>query len=171
MYAPSLVVRPISHKDIPQCIALRTATLGSLAIGHLPPHPTYISSSEASVHHDLAHNPHVHHLKVVDMTDEAQAQILAYAKWEVYPRGRSDLDKLRRPMEADKCVDEYGRLREAAHEYFCRCNGEMGKRGHICEDCVFELHRADSFLGEFVMLTEFVCKCWRCLSRRRGTDD
>lgn len=80
---------------------------------------------------DLHAKPHVHHLKVVHPDDD---QVMAYAKWEVYKHGRPDLDKLRLPMdEADKQMDEYGLLREAAHEYFCRCNGEMGETPHICE--------------------------------------
>ncbi|KAK4547553.1 hypothetical protein LTR36_000510 [Oleoguttula mirabilis] len=57
---------------------------------------------------------------------------MAYGKWEIYPRGRPDLNNLRKPMDpCDREVDEFGRLREAAHEYFCRRNGEMGKHPHI----------------------------------------
>jgi len=74
--------------------------------------------------------PHVHHLKVVDADKENE--VLIYAKWEVYPQGRPDLHKLLQPMKkADKELDDYGLLREAAHKYFCRCIGEMGKRPHI----------------------------------------
>jgi hypothetical protein len=82
------------------------------------------------LHNDLDNKPYVRNLKVVDPEDEDE--IMAYAKWEVYPKGRPDLDKLRQPMpKSDKQVDDFGRLREAAHEYFCTRNGEMGKHPHL----------------------------------------
>ncbi|KAK3634331.1 hypothetical protein LTR56_015365 [Elasticomyces elasticus] len=57
---------------------------------------------------------------------------MAYAKWEIYPEGRPDIDKLRELMDPDDAlVDDFGLLRKAAHEYFSHCNGEMGKRPHI----------------------------------------
>ncbi|KAK1914787.1 hypothetical protein P3342_010776 [Pyrenophora teres f. teres] len=44
----------------------------------------------------------------------------------------ASLEGLKQPMdEESKKVDQYGRLREAAHEYFCTRNGEMGKHPHI----------------------------------------
>lgn len=125
-----LVVRPVQHADVEQCISIRLATLGSLVIGRPPPYPGYAEESEAAVHNDLDGKSHVKHLKVVDPEDESE--VLAYAKWEIYPNGRPDLDKLAKPMDpADKLVDEYGDLREAAHEYFCKRNGHMGKYPHI----------------------------------------
>jgi hypothetical protein len=116
---------------VAQCIEIRVASLGSLVIGRPPPYPGYVQEAEASVHRDLDKNsPHVRHLKVVDAENEAE--VIAYGKWEVYPRGRPDLDKLGQPMDdADKQVDRYGMLREAAHEYFCSRNGEMGKHPHL----------------------------------------
>ncbi|KAH8903016.1 hypothetical protein BR93DRAFT_940938 [Coniochaeta sp. PMI_546] len=125
-----LVVRPVEHADVAQCVALRVASLGSLVIGRPPPYPGYVQESEASVRNDLDNRPFVHHLKVVD--PENETEVMAYGKWEVYPDGRPDLEKLRKPMDqADKEVDHYGLLREAAHDYFCTRNGEMGKRPHI----------------------------------------
>lgn len=126
----TLVVRPVEHADVAQCIALRVANLGSLVIGRPPPYPGYVEDAEATVHDDLNGSTRVHHLKVIDSEDEGT--VIAYAKWEIYPHGRHDLDKLRKPMDpADKEVDEYGLLREAAHNYFCSRNGEMGKHPHI----------------------------------------
>lgn len=125
-----LVVRPIEHVDVAQCIALRAASVGSLVIGRPPPYPGYVQAAEASVRNDLDNRPFVHHLKVVD--PENERGVMAYGKWEVYPDGRPDLEKLRQPMDqADKEVDQYGLLREAAHEYFCTRNGEKGKRPHF----------------------------------------
>jgi hypothetical protein len=127
-----LVVQPATHADVHQCIALRVASLGSLVIGRPPPYPGYAADAKASLHNDIDNKPYVHNLKVVD--PESPDEVIAYGKWEVYPHGRPDLDKLAEPMaEADKKVDEYGRLREAAHEYFCHRNGEMGKRPHLCK--------------------------------------
>jgi hypothetical protein len=127
-----LVVLPVEHADVSQCINLRIASLGSLVIGHPPPYPGYAEESEASVHRDLDSSPHVHHLKVVD--PENEGEVIAYAKWEIYPHGRPDLEKLREPMEkADEEVDQFGLLRRTAHDYFCRRNGEMGKHPHIRE--------------------------------------
>jgi hypothetical protein len=132
-----LVVRSVEHVDVAQCIELRVKTLGSLVIGRPPSYPGYAESSEASVHKDLDNSPHVHHLKVVD--PENEEEIIAYAKWEVYEHGRPDLDNLRQPMEeSDKQVDRYGRLREAAHEYFCSRNGEMGKHPHLRKSMRFK---------------------------------
>ena len=128
----SLLVRPLQHADIATCAALRTATLGSLVIGRPPPFPGYKEDQMASIKNDLDNRPHVHHLKVVDT--ESDDEIIAYAKWEIYPHGRPDLEGLKQPMdEESKKVDQYGRLREAAHEYFCTRNGEMGKHPHIRE--------------------------------------
>jgi hypothetical protein len=126
-----LVVRPVEHADVAQCIEIRVASLGSLVIGRPPPYPGYVQEAEASAHRDLdKKSPHVRHLKVVDAKNEAE--VIAYAKWEVYPRGRPDLDKLGQPMDdADKQVDRYGMLREAAHEYFYSRNGVMGKHPHL----------------------------------------
>ena len=121
---------PVEHEDVSQCIGIRVATLGSLVIGRPPVYPGYVAEAEDSVHRDLDTKPHVHHLKVVDPSNETE--VIAYAKWEVYPNGRPDLAKLRQPMDpADKEVDQFGDLREAAHDYFCKRNGEMGKRPHI----------------------------------------
>jgi hypothetical protein len=82
----------------------------------------------ATIQNDLINKSHVHHLKVVDA-----GQIIAYAKWEIYPAGRPDLEQLKQLMdEQSRCVDQYGKLREAAHAYFSRCNGgPMGSRPHI----------------------------------------
>jgi hypothetical protein len=125
-----LAVRPIEQADVAQCIALRVASLGSLVIGRPPPYPGYVQEAEASVRNDLDNRPFVHHLKVVD--PENEGEVMAYGKWEVYPHGRSDLEKLSQPMDqADKEVDQYGLLREAAHEYFCTRNGEKGKHPHL----------------------------------------
>ncbi|KAJ9604420.1 hypothetical protein H2200_011256 [Cladophialophora chaetospira] len=125
-----LVVRPVEHADVAQCVALRVASLGSLVIGRPPPYPGFTPGQEASVHNDLDNSANVHHLKVVDPANEEE--IIAYAKWEVYNSGRPDLEKLRLPMQkSDMEVDQFGRLRAAAHEYFCRRNGDMGKRPHI----------------------------------------
>lgn len=125
-----LVVRPVEHADVAQCVALRVASLGSLVIGQPPPYPGYVQDQEASVHNDLDNSPHVRHLKVVD--PENEGEVMAYAKWEVYTHGRPDLKKLRQPMkQSDKEVDQFGLLREVAHEYFSRRNGEMGKHPHL----------------------------------------
>ncbi|KAH3908931.1 hypothetical protein HBI56_124270 [Parastagonospora nodorum] len=123
-----LLVQPVLHEDALKCAQLRTASLGSLVIGRPPPYPGYLEDQVETIQNDLVKKPHVHHLKVVD-ADE----IIAYAKWEIYPNGRPDLGKLKQPMdEESKTVDQYGRLREAAHEYFCRRNGgPMGSRPHI----------------------------------------
>ncbi|CAG8974598.1 hypothetical protein HYALB_00004396, partial [Hymenoscyphus albidus] len=116
--------------DVTDCIGSRTASLGSLVIGRPPPYPGYVEEQEASLHKDLDQSPHVHHLKVVDSENGGEA--FAYAKWEVYEHGRPDLVKLREPMkQSDKEVDQFGLLREAAHEYFCHRNGEAGKRPHL----------------------------------------
>ncbi|KAF1960845.1 hypothetical protein CC80DRAFT_513585 [Byssothecium circinans] len=57
--------------------------------------------------------------------DEAKAA-------ETYMSNRPDMDKLKlRLDEASKRVGGFGRLREAAHRYFCSRNGEMGKRPHM----------------------------------------
>lgn len=128
----SLEIRPVEHADAAQCVGIRVASLGSLVIGRPPPYPGFVQEQEASLHNDLDNNPHVRYVKVVDT--ENDEEVLAYAKWEVYERGRPDLDKLRQPMRQDDLqVDEFGRLREAAHAYFSHRNGEMGKHPHICK--------------------------------------
>ncbi len=128
-----LVVRPVEHADVAQCVAIRVAALGSLVIGRPPPYPGYVDEAEAAIHANLDDpDSFVRHLKVVDPFDEAE--VMAYAKWELYPDGRSkeSLEKLKEPMShEDKAVDQYGALREAAHEYFCTRNGEMGKHPHL----------------------------------------
>lgn len=136
----SLLVRPIEPINVGKCAALRTAALGSLVIGRPPPYPGYVDDQMASIRNDLDNKPHVHHLKVVDTDNDDE--ILAYAKWEIYEHGRPDLDGLRQPMdEESKKVDQYGSLREAAHEYFCKRNGEMGKHPHIRES-IFTAQKA-----------------------------
>ena len=61
-----------------------------------------------------------------------EGEVIAWAKYELYRNGRSGLANLRKPMEQyDKEVDQFGLLREAAHDYFCQRNGEMGTRPHI----------------------------------------
>ncbi|KAK3634609.1 hypothetical protein LTR56_015189 [Elasticomyces elasticus] len=126
----SLVALPIEHGDVSQCIDIRVAALGSLVIGQPPSYPGYVEGSIATVHNDLDDKPWVHHLKVVDRS--APHEVMAYAKWEIYSKGRPDLDMLREPMDPnDALVDDFGLLRKAAHEYFSHCNGEMGKRPHI----------------------------------------
>lgn len=128
-----LVVRAVEHADVPQCIAIRVAALGSLVIGRPPPYPGYVEEAEAAVHANLDDlSSFVRHLKVIDPAEEGR--VMAYAKWELYPNGRSkeSLGKLKEPMsDEDKTVDQYGSLREAAHEYFCTRNGEMGKHPHL----------------------------------------
>ncbi|KAL1837286.1 hypothetical protein VTJ49DRAFT_4052 [Mycothermus thermophilus] len=128
-----LVVKPVEHADVSQCIAIRVDALGSLVIGRPPPYPGYVEEAEAAVHANLDDpDSFVRHLKVVDLTDPDE--VMAYAKWELYPNGRSkeNLEKLKEPLsEEDKSVDQYGALREAAHEYFCTRNGEMGKHPHL----------------------------------------
>lgn len=133
-----LVVRPVEHTDVAQCVSLRVATLGSLVIGRPPPYPGYIEDAEASVHSDLANSPHVRHLKVVD--SENEGEVIAYAKWEIYEHGRPDVERLlrwREEIEAAKekgeQVDQFGKLREAAHEYFSTRNGALGKIPHLRE--------------------------------------
>ncbi|KAK5685362.1 hypothetical protein LTS10_003440 [Elasticomyces elasticus] len=128
----SLVALPIEHRDVPQCIKTRVAMLGSLVIGQPPPYPGYIEESIATVYNDLDNKPWMHHLEVVDRS--APHEVMAYAKWEIYPKRRLDLDKLHEPMDPDEAlVDDFGLLRQAAHEYFSHRNGEMGKCPHICE--------------------------------------
>ncbi|KAK4116117.1 hypothetical protein N656DRAFT_794456 [Canariomyces notabilis] len=128
-----LVVKPVEHADVPQCIAIRVAGLGSLVIGRPPPYPGYIEEAEAAVRANLDDpDSFVRHLKVVDPDNEDE--VMAYAKWELYPNGRSkeSLEKLKERMsDKDKGVDQYGALREAAHEYFCTRNGRMGKNPHL----------------------------------------
>ena len=128
----TLVVRPVQHADVEQCVNIRVKTLGSLVIGRPPPYPGYVENSIASLHTDIEKDEsHIRHLKVVDLEGD-QHEVIAYAKWEIYHHGRNDLESLSRPMqEGSGEVDEFGGLREAAHEYFGRCNGEMGKRPHI----------------------------------------
>ena len=126
-----LTVRPVEHADVAHCVSIRVASLGSLVIGRPPPYPGYVEEQEALLHKHLDNSSYVHHLKVVDSTNESEA--IAYAKWEVYKNGRPDLEKLRQPMGKDeKNVDKFELLREAAHEYFCRCNGNMGRHPHMC---------------------------------------
>jgi hypothetical protein len=128
-----LVVKPVQHADVTQCIAIRAAALGSLVIGRPPPYPGYVEEAEAAVRANLDDpDTLVRHLKVVHLSDEDE--VMAYAKWELYPNGRSkeSLERLMKPMsDDDKNVDQYGALREAAHEYFCTRNGEMGKHPHL----------------------------------------
>ncbi|EME81737.1 uncharacterized protein MYCFIDRAFT_139216 [Pseudocercospora fijiensis CIRAD86] len=113
-----LSVRPVEHADVAQCIKIRIDTLGSLVIGRPPPYPGYAQESEDKVPDEIEKRTYVQHLKVVDVDNEDI--VMAYAKWEIYPQGRPDLDQLRKPMDpADKEVDQYGSLREAAHDYFC----------------------------------------------------
>lgn len=131
-----LAVRPVEHADVATCMNIRVAGLGSLGIGRPPPYPGYVKAQEASIHNDLKNSPHVRHLKVVDT--ENDDEIVAYSKWEVYERGRPDLEKLMAPMKkSDEEADQFGPLREAAHNYFSRCNGEMGKHPHIRESWNF----------------------------------
>jgi hypothetical protein len=128
-----LVVKPVEHADVAQCIAMRVAALGSLVIGRPPPYPGYVEGAEAAVRANLDDpDSFVRHLKVVNLANEGE--IMAYAKWELYPDGRSEenLEKLKEPVSnEDMKVDQYGALREAAHDYFCSRNGEMGRRPHL----------------------------------------
>lgn len=137
----TLEVRPVEHADVAQCVGIRVASLGSLVIGRPHPYPGYVQEQEASLHNDLDDyddNSHVRHLKVVDTENEREG--MAYAKWEIYEKGRLDLDKLRQPIkQSDLEVDQFGRLREAAHEYFCRRNGEMGKHPHLRESILTQV--------------------------------
>jgi len=137
-----LLIQPVLHNEAMKCVQIRTASLGSLVIGRPPAYPGYLEDQVATIQNDLINKPHVRHLKVVDV-----GQIIAYAKWETYPTGRPDLEQLKQPMdEQSKRVDQYGKLREAAHEYFSRCNGgPMGCRPHIrksARDSHFSCERA-----------------------------
>jgi hypothetical protein len=125
-----LTILPVSHIDVPACISLRISCLGSLVIGRPPPYPGYIEHQEASLHHDLDHSSHIHHLEVVDTLT---GEIIAYAKYELYPQGRPDIEYLKQSLNTNhKSVDQYDQLRKVAHEYFSTCNsGEMGQRPHI----------------------------------------
>ena len=147
-----LVVRPVEHADVTQCVRIRVDTLGSLVIGRPPPYPGFLEDQEATIHRDIDTSPHVHHLKVVDPDDEYE--VMAYAKWEVYEKGRPDLEDLRKPMEESaKAVDQFGRLREVAHDYFCTRNGEKGKYPHLRESIStltherLEAHSKEQSLG------------------------
>ncbi|KAI1131411.1 hypothetical protein F5Y10DRAFT_233608 [Nemania abortiva] len=126
-----LAVRPVELADVTECARMRVAALGSLVIGRPPPYAGYVEEQAASFKSAIENQPHVRLMKVVD--PEKEDEILSFAKWEVYEHGRPDLDKLRQPMNAhDKEVDEFGALREAAHEYFSSRNGgKMGENPHL----------------------------------------
>jgi hypothetical protein len=128
----TLTILPVTLTDVAKCVSIRIASLGSLAIGRLPSYPGYIEARESSLRHDIHYNNHVHPLKVVD---EEADEIIAYAKYEIYPEGRPDLEELRKPTEkAKRDMDKYGALREIAHRYFCdRDGGEIGQGPHIRE--------------------------------------
>lgn len=102
-----LVVKPVKYADVPQCIAIRVAALGSLVIGRLPPYPGYVEEAEAAIRANLDDpSSLMRHLKVVDPADEGE--VMAYAKWELYPEGRSQesLAKLKEPTsDKDRTVD------------------------------------------------------------------
>ncbi|KAF1976280.1 hypothetical protein BU23DRAFT_551742 [Bimuria novae-zelandiae CBS 107.79] len=135
----SLLVRPVEHADVATCAALRTATLGSLVIGRLPPYPGFVEEQIASIRRNLDDRPFVHHLKVIDPANNDE--ILAYAKWEIYQDGRSDQDALKQPMkEASKSADQHGRLREAARDYFCTNNWRLATRPHLREFMYLSRH-------------------------------
>lgn len=120
----------MEHADVPQCVRIRIDSLGSLVIGRPPPYLGFSEDQEATIHRDINASPHIHHLKVVDPEDEHE--VMAYAKWEVYEKGRPDLEELSQPMEESaKAVDHFESLREAAHDYFCTRNGEKGKYPHL----------------------------------------
>lgn len=155
-----LVVRPVEHLDVTQCVQIRVDSLGSLVIGRPPPYPGFSEDQEAVIHRDIDSSPHVHHLKVVDPEDEHE--IIAYGKWEVYERGRPDLEELSHPMEESaKAVDKFGRLREVAHDYFCTRNGEKGKHPHLRESiCILTQEFRSSWSKT---------KSWPCLSQQANT--
>ena len=126
-----LIVEPIRQEDIPQCVEIRTSSLGLLVIGRPPPYPSFKTEQISSIENNLLNSKHVHFMKVVDT--EQENEILAFAKYEVYEHGRPDLERLAQPASrSDFEIDEFGALREAAHDYFCKRNGEMGKHPHIC---------------------------------------
>ncbi|KAK4121896.1 hypothetical protein N657DRAFT_657419 [Parathielavia appendiculata] len=106
------------NSRLAHCIAIRIAALGSLVTGRLPAYAGCTEKAEAAVHANLDDpDSFVHHLKVVDPANEGD--VMAYAKWELYPNGRSkeSLEKLNELLsDEDKSVDRYGALREAAHE-------------------------------------------------------
>ncbi|KAI0010760.1 acyl-CoA N-acyltransferase [Xylariaceae sp. FL0662B] len=173
------VARPVKHADVAQCVSIRIASLGSLVIGRPPPYPGYVQESEDSLHFDLDNSPHVHHLKVIDTENEEE--VIAYAKWEVYERGRPDLEKLRQLDATVKEVDQYGRLREVAHEHFSRRNGEMGKHPHLLLALVTASHHRRRGAGSLMvrwgidLSEETGLPCYlqaseqgRCLYRRHG---
>jgi hypothetical protein len=166
-----LVVRPADHADVAQCVSIRVASLGSLVIGHPPPYPGYVEKQEASFHNDLDNSPHVHHLKVVDTENEEE--VVAYAKLEVYKHGRPDLEKLRESIKkSDKEVDQFGLLREAAHDYFSRRNSDMGKHPHIRESIMFLLSgRKSKAHNKIFKLTSSISQSWPFLSQLVSTDD
>lgn len=143
-----------------QCVKIRTDCLGSLVVGQLPPYPGFAEDQEATVHKDIDDRLHVHHLKVIDTKDEHE--IIAYAKWDVYESGRQDLEELSQPMkESAKIVDQFDRLREAAHEYFCTRNREKGKHPHLRESLLSLTRGLRSSLFEL--------KSWPCLPQHAIT--
>ena len=127
-----LVVRRVEHADVVQCVRIRVASLGSLVIGRPPPYPGYVEEQETLLHRNLDSKSYVYHLKVVDTEDEED--VVAYTKWEVYRYGLPTLEKLRETFDkSDGEVDQFGALRLAAHDYFCRRLENMGKHPHLCE--------------------------------------
>lgn len=145
-------VQSLERSDASKCAAIRIASLGSLVIGRPPPYPWYLELQIASIQNDLDWKPSVHHLKVVDGDGR---DIVADAKWGMYPSGRSDLDQLSQPLdEESKTVDQYGALREAVHEYFCtRNDGEMGSRPHLrWSFCLFMIN-SDNLLVLALLVT------------------
>lgn len=125
-----LFIRPVEHADVTQCVKIRIDSLGSLVIGRPPPYPGFADDQEATIHKEIDDSPHVHHLKVIH--PEGERKIIAYAKWEAYKNWRLDLEELSQTFkDSAKTVDRFGRLREAAHEYFCTRNGEKGRHPHL----------------------------------------
>lgn len=155
-----LVVQPVEHADVAQCVKIRIDSLGSLVIGRPPPYPGFTDDQEATIHKEIDSSTRVHHIKVID--PEYEHEIMAYAKWEVYENGRPDLEELSQPMEEPaKAVDQFGRLREVAHDYFCTRNGEKGKQPHLRES-MYTLTRD---FGS----SQYQTKSWPCSSQHTST--
>ncbi|KAF2109170.1 acyl-CoA N-acyltransferase [Lophiotrema nucula] len=131
------VVRPIELQDVPQCIKLRIDNLGSLIIGRLPPYEGYAEEQEHSMRKRLLNadgsSGHIHFMKVVDK-DGDQSEVVAYARWEFYPKGLSERKTLfeqNHGNDSDKKVDEFWKLREEAVKYFKRCTENIQGCPHI----------------------------------------
>lgn len=157
------MVNPVEHADVSRRISFRIASLGSLVIGHPPPHPGYAEEAEATVHSGLDHKDYLHYLNVIDL--ENDGEIIVYAKWEMYLHGQLDLEKLRKLMnQSDREVDGLSVLREAANAYFCSRNMVMGQHPHARR--LMELRRPSGAIQRhcFPSSTLIRRNCTRCFT-------